>query len=535
MSKLFSLLKATMSDGIQIFNYRAKTERAKRVVPILLAVFVAVMMFFSASSMMLGEDSNASAALSLYVIITTIVIIAEGIYKSGDLLFKPRDNDMLLAMPLKKSTIIFARIVKFYVFELLYCFIFLLPAIIAYAVNTSVEPSYYLVAATMIILVPVIPIAISCLAGLIISALSAKSKHKSFWQIILSFIIMFAFAVLIMIYNTTPDSGGQMLISASNNIAAFYYPADVFIKLVTNFDIWQYLIFVGVNLAVMVVVVLLISKFYFKIVTWMSIIKRGKKIKADYKFTRFSQTSAMVRKEINRYFNTPVLLINTAMGLVVFAVAVGVLCFKYDDIVGSIMSSVENFPLTIDELRLFVPGVVFVMVAFASLMTFITTTMISLEGKTINMLKTMPISGKKVIMAKVLSAMLLIVPVTLIGSIAMFVRFQFNIVEILLILIAVVAMPLVTQLIGILIDLKYARFDAESDVVVVKQSAGVMISTFLGLGMVLITAGLTIAFTLFVGQILGLLILDVIFVIVASLLYLVIAVRSDKQYMRLMA
>ncbi len=535
MSKLFSLLKATMSDGIQVFNYQAKTERARKVVPILLAVFVGVMMFFCVSSMMIGEDSNPSAALSLYVIITTIVIAMEGIYKSGDLLFKPRDNDMLLAMPLKKSTIIFARIIKFYVFELLYCLIFLLPAIVAYAVNVSVEPSYYLVAVTMMILVPVIPIAISCIAGLIISALSARSKHKSFWQILLSFVILFAFAAVIMIFNTTPDFGGQMLINISDKITALYYPADAFVRLANNFDIWQYLIFVGINLAVMTVVVILISKFYFKIVTRISVIKSGKKTKSSYSFRKHSQTFAMVRKEINRYFNTPVLLINTAMGLVLFAVATGVLCFKYDDIAGSLMSSVENFPLTMEELRLFVPGVVFVMVAFASLMTYITTTMISLEGKTINMLKTMPISGKKIIMSKVLAAMLLIVPVTLIGSIVMFIRFQFSVVEIFLILIAVVVMPLMTQLIGILIDLKYARFDAESDVVVVKQSAGVMISTFLGLGMVLITTALAIVSTIFVGQILGLLILDVIFVIVAALLYLVIIIKGDKKFMRLMA
>ena len=535
MSKLFSLLKATMSDGIQIFNYSAKTERARKVVPILLAVFVGIMMFFSVSSMMMGEDGDASAALSLYVIITSIVIIMEGIYKSGDLLFKPRDNDSLLAMPLKKSTIVSARIIRFYVFELLYCFIFLLPAIIAYAINISVEPSFYLVAVTMMILVPVIPIAISCVAGLFISALSARSKHKSFWQVLLSFVILFGFSALIMAFNTTPDSSGQILMNASGKITEFYYPADTFVKLATNFDIWQYLIFVGINLVVMIVAVLLISKFYFEIVTRMNTVKRGKNTKMNYRFVRHSQTSAMVRKEINRYFNTPVLLINTAMGLVLFAVAVGVICFKYDDIVGSIMSSVEDFPLTLEELRSYIPGVTFVMVGFASLMTFITTTMISLEGKTFNMLKTMPISGKKIIMTKVFSAMLLIMPVTLLGSIAMFIRFQFSIVEMILILVAVVAMPLVTELIGILIDLKYARFDAESDVVVVKQSAGVMISTFLGLGMVLVTAGFTIASVLFTGQTLGLVIMDAVFVAVSGLLYLVIVTRGEEKYKKLMA
>ena len=127
------------------------------------------------------------------------------------------------------------------------------------------------------------------------------------------------------------------------------------------------------------------------------------------------------------------------------------------------------------------------MVAFASLLTCITATMISLEGRALNVLKTLPISGLKVIMTKVLAAMLLIVPVTLVGSLVMAVRFQFGIPETILVLVSVVAMPLVTELIGILINLKYPRFDADNDSVVVKQSASVMVATFLGLGMVLFT------------------------------------------------
>ena len=74
------------------------------------------------------------------------------------------------------------------------------------------------------------------------------------------------------------------------------------------------------------------------------------------------------------------------------------------------------------------------MVSFTSLMTFITTTMISLEGGAFNLLKSMPISGLKVIMTKVLAAMLLITPVTALGSLVMAVRFGFGILELLLVL-----------------------------------------------------------------------------------------------------
>lgn len=535
MSKLFSLLRATMSEGLQLFSYRGKTERSRRVMPLVLAVMVGILMFFGASALAteLKEGGTESAILSLYTLVTVVVIVTEGVYKSGDLLFRPRDNDMLLAMPIEKSTIVFARIIKFYVFEMLYCLIFLLPAIIAYAMSTEVEISYYLVAATMLILVPVIPIAISCIVGLMISAATARFKHRSLLQVALSFVILFAFAAAILFVNTTSDFDGRSVIAVSDKITEFYYPASAFANLATNFDLWQYLMFVGINLAVVVATVVVIGRFYFQIVTRMSAVKQAEAVNTKYSFKKHGQTFAMVRKELTKYFNTPVLLTNTAVGLVLFVVAVGALCVKYDDFASSLMTSVEDFPLTASEIHSYLPSVAFAMVAFASLMTFITTTMISLEGKAFDLLKSMPISGKKVIMAKVLAAMLLIVPVTALGVVVMFVRFQFEILDGILVLVGVIALPLVTELIGILIDLKYARFDAESDAVVVKQSAGVLVATFLGLGMVLFTISLTFVVVFIAGQTAGLLMMDAIFVVVAAFLYFVIATRGEEKYKKL--
>lgn len=538
MGKLVSLLRATMSEGMQLFNYRNNRERSGRAVPFLLATLVGVLMLFSATVLTaaLKEDGEEVAVLSMYTLVTVIVILMEGIYKSSDLLFNPRDNDTLLAMPIKKSTIVLARMLKFYTFELLYCFIFLLPAMIAYVINVEVSASFFLVALTMLLFVPIIPIAISCVVGLIISAISSKfNKHRTILQVILSFIALVVFAIFILKFNTMSGDNGRFMIAISNKMTEFYYPASTFVGLATHFDWGQYLLFVAINLAVLVATVYLISKFYFRIVTRMKTVKRFGNVGTDYKFAKHSQTFAIVKKELTKYFSTPVLMMNTAIGLVIFLVAVIALCFKFDDIVASLTASMEDFPLNGEEVHAFLPSVIFICVAFASLMTFITATMISLEGKAFNLLKSMPVSGKKVIMAKVLAAMLLIVPVTAVGCLIAFVRFQFNLLEMVLVLVATVAMPLVTELIGILINLKYARFDAENDAVVVKQSAGVMVATFLGLGMTLVTVSLTIGTVLMAGQIVGLMIMDAVFVIVALFLYFFVAMKGEEKYLKLTA
>lgn len=538
MNKLFSLLKASMSGGLILFNYRGKTERSRRVMPILLGALIGLMMFFSTSTMTaeLKNTGGETAILSVYTLITAIIIMVEGSYKAVDLLFKPRDNDTLLAMPIERSTIVFARIIKFYIFEMVYCLIFLLPAIIAYAMNVEVDMSYYLVAITMLVLVPVIPITIACIIGLLISAGSGRFKHKTFLQVVFSFVALFASVGLaFLINNFSPDYEGSGMIVIGNKIADFYYPASAFVNLATHFSIIQFLLFIVVNLVILGLTCIIISRFCFRIITKLGTINRTQRSNANYSFVNHSQISAMIKKEILKYFNTPVLLMNTAIGLVFFVIAVGMLCFQFDDIIGSMFDSVEDFPFTVENIRSFLPSVTFAMVAFASLLTCITATLFSLEGKAFNTLKTLPISGIKVIMAKVFAAVLLIVPVTALGSLAMAIRFRFGIIETILILIGVVAMPLLTELLGILINLKYPRFDADNDAVVVKQSASVMVATFLGLGMVLFTIPLTFIAVFFAGQIVGLIMIDAMFVILCLFLYFVVAMRGEEYYMRLVA
>lgn len=535
MNKLFSLLKAIMSEGVQLFNYRVQSERFKRIMPVLLAIFIGVMMLLSTTALAaeLKEDGAEFVVLSLYTLATAVIIVTEGVYKSGDLLFKPRDNDNLLAMPIKKSTIVLARMIKFYVFEMLYCLIFLLPAIIAYMINVEVGAEFYLVTITMLILVPVIPIVISCVVGLIISAISARFQRKAFWQITLSFIALFITVLLMVQLSMASDFDGQSIIAFNDRITDYYYPASTFVNLVTHFDLGEYLLFIVINLMMLGVTVFLISRFYFQIITNLSIVSRTERHKMRYNSVKHNQVFAMVKKEINKYFSTPVLLMNTALGLMLFLVAIGALCFKFDDIVVSLISSTEDFPLTADDLYSYLPSMTFILVAFASLMTFITATMISLEGKAFNSLKSMPISGKKVIMSKVLAAMFLIAPITALGSIVMSVRFRFNVVDSVLVLFGVVAIPLVTELIGIMINLKYARFDADNDAVIVRQSASVLITTFLGLALVLTTIPLTFLAVVFAGQTVGLVMMDAFFMIISMYLIFAIVMRGEENYMKL--
>ena len=77
--------------------------------------------------------------------------------------------------------------------------------------------------------------------------------------------------------------------------------------------------------------------------------------------------------------------------------------------------------------------------------------------------------------------MVVMVPLILIGDLMMFIRFDFNILQILIILVASIVMPMIAELIGIIVNLKYPKMDAKDDVEVVKQSMSSMIAVFVGI------------------------------------------------------
>ena len=117
----------------------------------------------------------------------------------------------------------------------------------------------------------------------------------------------------------------------------------------------------------------------------------------------------------------------------------------------------------------------------------------------------------------------------------MIIRFQFGLLESLLLVVAGVVLPAITELFGILVDLKHAKFDAETDVEIVKQSTGSMISTFFGLGGSMAVIGFAAVLVFTVGQMLALAVVDVILVAAFLGLYLHFAKICEARFKNLQA
>lgn len=488
MRKIISLIKANMSEGMNLFKINTKTKNnfTKIVLPIFITLILMGAMYSYSELIMeqLKPVNMQFVLLTLFVIITSALTLIEGIYKSGNLLFNCKDDNLLLSLPIKRSTVLFIRVFKFYVFELLYNSLFLLPAIIVYAINMNPEITYYIVSIIGLLVFPIVPILLSCIIGTFITFIASKFKGKNLVQTILTM------ALLMGIMYFSYNSEGLLTNIAKNasNINDFitklYYPAGAYIELITSFSVLKLVEFILINLVLFIVTIILIGKVYFNINSGVKTIKTTKS-KKEYVIKTSTPIKALIKKELSRFINSPVFVTNAGFGLVLFVLGCIFATVKFDSLAN--MFTQNELNITSDFIKNCMPVILFGFICFASFMTSITSSMISLEGKSFSILKSLPIKPYTIIKSKILTAVLIMIPCILIGDIIVFIKFSFDLLSIILILIVSILLPLLSETIGIIVNLKYPRMDAKNDTEVVKQSMSSAISVFIGMGLLGIT------------------------------------------------
>ena len=532
MKKIFQLIKANFSEGMNLFKISTKKKNnfTKIFLPIIIALFL-MGSIYSYAELIIQELEPVNmefVLLTLFVILTSVLTLIEGIYKSGNLLFNCKDDNLLLSLPIKKRDVLFIRIFKFYIFELLYNSLFILPAIIVYAIHTTPNFTFYIVSIISIILLPIIPILLSCILGTLITFFSSMFKNGRLIQTILTF------ALLLGIIYISYNSDNIILNIAKNAsslndiITKIYYPAGIYIELITKFSIIKLIEFIIIHIILFALTIVFVGKIYFNINSNVKSIKPSRSNK-HYTIKSSTQVKSLIKKEFNRFINSTVFITNAGFGVVLFILACILLCIKYDDL-ANMLTSGEN-TVTLDYIKNCIPILLFGLICFSSFMTSITSSMISLEGKAFNILKSLPVKPYTIVKSKILAAILIIIPCILIGDSIVFIKFKFDILSIILILIASIIFPYLSETIGIIVNLKYPRMDAKNDTEVVKQSMSSAISVFIGIILSTITLFLLfVALNLNINNYIIISIFILAYSIIYALLYILLRKTCNKNF-----
>ncbi|MGN0383206.1 MAG: hypothetical protein ACI4DS_02970 [Eubacterium sp.] len=480
--KTISLLKAALSQDMNMFKYSAKRNSGKltkALFPIIL--FVIVSISIGTYAYMIGKELApyhlTYIMLSMFIMGVTVITFMEGIYKSQGILFEAKDNDLLFALPIKKSQILFIRVFKLLLFQYIYNLMFLLPAFVIFIYFEKPEIGFYFISLLMSLLIPIIPTVISSVLGYIIKLFSSKFKAKKIVQTLISGIVFLGiFYLSLNIENFIQDIASKAT-GINNMLTNIYYPLGLYINLITKFQILDLIKLIIINLVPLGLFILIGDRFYFKIISRSK--ESNVKIKVNRKkelIIKRKPVISLVRKELKRYFASPVYMFNTSFGLLLCVIVSVVLCFKGQSIFNEFL---YDYGITKD---LSLPVLFYFFILFVGSMTSITSSSISLEGKTMNITKSLPIKEELILKSKILACYVIELPFIIFADSLFFIRFRPSLFYIILIILLSFLTILLSACIGLISNLKYPKMNATNDTEVVKQSMSSMISVFSGMG-----------------------------------------------------
>jgi len=475
--KTFSLIKAVFSQDMSLFKYSAKKNSSKTfriLFPIVM--FLIVAFAIGTYSFMIADALHpfnlTYIMISMFIMLVTIISFMEGIYKSQGILFNAKDDNLLFSLPIKKSQILFVRILKLLTFQYMFNLMFILPAFVTYIYFENPGVNFYFISILMSFLIPIIPTVISSVIGYIVKIVSSRFKSKKIIEMIFSLVIFLVIFLLSLKVESFVMNLGENATSINDLLIKIYYPIGLYNNLITNFNIIDLLKLLFINIVPLIIFIIIGSKVYFKIIfkTKETSVKRKKDNKKSLYIKR-NKVTRLIIKELKRYFSSPIYMFNTSFGLLLSIVFTIVLCFN-----DKIESSFNEVGINLS-----MPVIFYMLILFIVTLTQITASSISLEGKTINITKSLPISSKLVLKSKILTCFVIELPFLLISDLIFIIKFRLNLLFILLILTLTFISIFLVAVIGLIINLKYPNMDASNDTAVVKQSMSAMASTFIGM------------------------------------------------------
>lgn len=477
--KTYSLIKAVLSQDMNMFNYSAKRNSSKfvkTILPIILFLIVAlgVGMYAYMIGKALHEVHLTYIMLTMFLFFVTVLTFIEGIYKSQGILFEAKDNDLLFSLPISKSKILFLRIFKLLLFQYIYNLMFLLPAFIIYIYFEQPGISFYLLSFMMTILLPIIPTIMSSFLGYLVKMFSSKSRFKKIIQTVLSLVLFFAIYIGSIKLEGFVQNIASKAVSINDMLVKIYYPIGAYVNLINQFNILTFLKLLLINIIPFVLFIYIGAKYYFKIISNEKSGNTKVKFKKE-KIVKNSPLIAMVKKELKRYFSSPVYMLNTSIGLVIILIVTIAMAVKGSSIFELILKDYGyTGGLSIEVLYYF-------LMIFAASLTSITSSCVSLEGKTINITKSLPVSEKTIMRSKLIYLYIIELPFILISELIFFIVFKPSIFYIIVIILGSLLSILLSSSIGLFINLKYPKMNAMNDTEVVKQSMSSMLSVFMGM------------------------------------------------------
>ncbi|MCH4886676.1 hypothetical protein EZV73_03805 [Acidaminobacter sp. JC074] len=469
---LKSLIKNEFWHLLNSLSMRKKST--KRLMTIILGLILSLAVYLSVTySMMVCESFlkiNAISSVPLMIYFSTsVIIVIFGVLYSSGVLFDFKDYDLLMSLPMKTQTIVWAKLIFMYLANLVITIVVMVPAVIVWMFYANATFTQVVLQLMSLPLVAVIPMKVSNLISLMVSYLSRYVRHKGVFITCFTMVLLAAFMLVSSLSTQLSLEGLTNVSLALESKIHMYYPPSILFSGIVKGRLIDLLLYFASSAVLAFVFVLLLTKVFKLVHSGLESVRLRSSNKEVLVKHRSSFTS-LLRKEFNVLTSVPIYAINTSFGVLLgLGFSVYILFFDVQLKLMLIMNP---------TLIIFIP----IIIASVFNMSPTTTSSVSLEGKYFWIAKSLPIDPKEVYMSKVVFNIILNGPVALLVSICVSWVFKFSLTWSLLTILFTVLTCILFSFLGLVLNLKFPNYDWLSPSVPVKQGLPVILSIlFLGL------------------------------------------------------
>ena len=464
------LLKKQMTEIFRSYFYDAKKNRSrsKAGTAAYLVFFVCIMVgllggMFTTLSLAICGAFIAASMDWLYFAIMGLISVLLGVFGSVfntySSLYLSKDNDLLLSMPVPVNVIITSRLLTVYLMGLMYSLVVILPAVIVYWVTVPISVS-------------VIVLTLSCALGWVVAKISLKLKNKSFITVVVSLAFIAAYYFFYFKAQTLIQDLVANAAAYGEKIKGSAYPLYLFGR-VGSGDAFAMLIVSLVILALFGLMWVLISRSFLKIAT-----SSGNTAKKVYKETAAKQKridAALLAKEFGRFTSSPNYMLNCGLGILLLPIAGVMLLWQG----GAVISTLNEI---FGARAGFTPVLLCGAVCLLASMNDMAAPSVSLEGKSLWLMQSLPITPWQVLRGKLSMQLILTGLPVLFCTVCLAFIYPYRPLELLLTVLVPMLYVLLSALFGMFLGLKMPNLNWTNEITPIKQSACVTIALFSGFG-----------------------------------------------------
>ncbi len=477
--RLFSVqFLGILSDTISIG--KSNKKKPKKVYSLLSLFFIGMgaLVFFywySIGKFLLMID-GIEVLPSIVMALTSIIVLVTTVNKVKGTIFGFRDYDLVMSLPIKESHIVVSRVLLLYGLNIAFTLLMMLPMMVAYGLLASPGLPFYIIAFVALWFIPLIPMIIASILGTIISYLASKFRYSNLVNVIISFAFLLAFMFLPLMLGDTGDELGQMIQELTKQVNSTYPLAQMYSNAVINYNMPSLIVFILISMLAFAVFSFVVGKLFKKINTLVTTSRQDSNYKLSEQ-VQMTPLKALYRKEIKRYFSSAIYVMNTSFGVVMLTIAAIALIFvdldKYLG-VGSL-----------DMIKVYIPFII----SFTVFLSSTTMSSISLEGKNLWIIKSIPVATKTIFLSKIGVNLTILGPVIL-DVIIIAIVLKFTLTQGIIILMTTILSMIFVSQFGLVINLAYPNLNWKAEVVPVKQSTAAFIAVFAGMGIAMIQVGI---------------------------------------------